>query len=394
MSGPTTGMASAVSLAGVRVCVLRTGPYAHDKRTIQVAAHLADAGAAVTVVCVAPSASRYETDGGVSVVETWPGDPSTHPWRPVRIALNVLRMWRQHRALVRLARCARPDVVHCMNVDTLTVGRAVRSARLVYDAREHFATTGVVRWYVRRWWGLAERRGARGADAVLTVSDPIAEDLAQRYSIARPVVIYNGCTRHVEAATHVHVPLRLIHLGKFFPDRNLEEIIDAMAAFRGRAVLALQGWGVMEASLRAKVADRELDDVVTFLPPVEPEAIAESIAEHDVGLFNIRPETQNLAWSAGNKLFEYLAAGLAVAVPEGLTVSRDIVRDADCGVVFEDGRIKDAIRYCVDHPEDVLRLKRNAIIAADRYSWNRQGRKLLEVYAGLTERLRPGGDTR
>ncbi len=377
-----TGSVSLEPLRGTRVCILRTGPLEYDKRTQQVAAILVSAGADVAVVCVAPAARAYETDAGYRVREVWPGAASADEVWAVRVVRNVFRLWRQYRLLVHLARSTRPHVVHCMNVDTLLVGLAVNRRCLLYDAREHFATTGHVRRYVRLWWMLKERLVVPRAAAVFTVSEPIADDLARRYSIASPTVIYNGCTSYAGTPAPGHAPLRLLHLGKYYLDRNIDEVIEIMGSLRGSATLTLQGWGEPEAALRARVTEMGLEDVVTFVPPVPPEDITESIASYDVGIINVRPDTQSLIWSAANKFFEYMGAGLVLVVPD-LRVMRAIVEEHRCGVVFDSaksGSLLTTLQLLAENPAWVEEMKRNSIKAAPAYSWEGQVGRVLEVY--------------
>ena len=46
-----------------------------------------------------------------------------------------------------------------------------------------------------------------------------------------------------------------------------------------------------------------------------PDAIVVALAPYDIGLVIDRPETDNARLALPNKLFEYMMAGLAVAVP-------------------------------------------------------------------------------
>ncbi|MBE0417156.1 MAG: glycosyltransferase [Coriobacteriia bacterium] len=373
----------ASALAGRRVCIIRNTSVEYDKRTREIARLLAGNGAEVTVLAVDVEGRRPDLGEGVELRQAGPGEPSRHPWRPLRIARNLLRSRRQHRLLVAEARGTGADVFHCMNVDTLLQGfLAARGRPVVYDSREHFATTGSYRRRRRWWWLLKERLLVPRCAAVLTVSQPIAEDLARRYSIPTPTVIYNGCEACVASAEPVHRPMRFLHLGKLFFDRHVDEMVLAMIALRGRAILTVQGWGDAERSLRELVAEQDFDDTVRLAGPCPPQEVVACASAHDVGLMNIKPETRNLEWSAGNKLFEYMAAGLAVLVP-GFPVMREIVEKADCGLLFEPLGVTELVErmtWLVEHPDEVERMKRNALAAAAEYSWEAQSPKLVSVY--------------
>ena len=96
-------------------------------------------------------------------------------------------------AILRL----QPDVVHAHDIVTLSAGmwaaRRLR-CRLVYDAHEletHTQYQGINRW-TRYWVAKYEKLLSRQANAVVTVSDRIADWLASEYGIVRPVVLFNA----------------------------------------------------------------------------------------------------------------------------------------------------------------------------------------------------------
>lgn len=373
-------------LHGGKICVLRLGPLVFDKRTQLVARSLARHGAEVRVIALRFGSSPAFEGSGYSVVELTPDPPSDSQIRLVRVVANLLKEARTLRRMAREVRRFAPDIVHCMNVQTLLPGvRGGGKALYIYDSREHFATTGHVKPHVRRWWMWLERRYVPRTAAVLTVSEPIARDLAQRYGVDSPVVIYNGCEDRVTAPQPVHTPLRLLHLGKAYVDRNVEELLDLLVAVGPGVTLALQAWGERAEDLRRAVQERGLEASVEFVDPVPPDDIVARISDYDVGVINVRPDTENLKWSAGNKIFEYMAAGLAMLVPQGLPVTDEIVDRAGCGVVFEPGTMAAAVREMQANPEQVGGYKRNAVAASPEYSWQEQERKLMAVYERLMQ---------
>src|SRR5204862_4873387 len=93
-------------------------------------------------------------------------------------------------------RC-RPSIVHAHDVDGLVIGyfaSRLCGARLIYDAHELWAdpahTQGMPQWVGH---GLRQLEGffARRADASITVSDSIADHMAQHQGITRPRVVRN-----------------------------------------------------------------------------------------------------------------------------------------------------------------------------------------------------------
>src|SRR5919202_1342231 len=234
---------------------------------------------------------------------------------------------------------APPDVVHANDFDTLPAGWLVarrRGARLVYDAHELYAdqepgTPVVYRGLVR----LLEGPLARRADAVVTVSEPIAEELERTLRLAsRPLVALNCPPRvEVDPAPRGDGPLRAIYQGAMGPGRPLEDLLVA-AEHAPEVELTLRVAGADPDALRA--AARHLPNVVVA-EPVPPDRLVEALAGFHVGLIINRPLTRNDELVFPNKLFEYLMAGLAVVVPRlpGMT---PLVQGESVGLTYEPGR--------------------------------------------------------
>ncbi|MBN1192839.1 MAG: glycosyltransferase, partial [Coriobacteriia bacterium] len=295
------------------------------------------------------------------------------------------------RSMVRAVREVSPDLVHCMNVDMLWVGfRASGCRRFVYDSREHFATTGDPPWLTRLWWVTKERILTPRAAGVLTVTDMIAEDLARRYRIPRPTALVNGCTSYVTEALPAHEPLRLLHQGRFYYDRHLDDVIEAVVRLDGRVQFTLQGWGHAEEDLKALVEQRGAGSFVVFQPPCPPDEVVAAAASHDVGIINIWPENDSHRWTGSNKLFDYMGAGIAELVTN-LDFTRRIIETEECGIVFDPPTVDalvDRLTYLVENPDEVARMKRNAVKAAAKYSWESQAPALYEAYERALERAR------
>lgn len=376
------------TLTGRRVTIIRGVYVERDKRTQQIARLLSEAGAGVQVVApgtISSAAIISPSDYQLDTVAWMPA--SKHPLWPIRVASNLCRnlirriRWSFH--VIRRVRAFQPDVVHCMNVDTLLLGfLSVGFHRYVYDSREHWATTGNVPKRVRFWWVLKERLLIPRASAVVTVTDMIADALEKEHGIPRPTVLLNGSLGAVSESTPSHAPLRLIHQGKLYRDRHLPDLIDAVMRHGGRATLTIQGWGDAEDELRDLIDARGAGSVVSMVPPVPLESAVSAAAEHDVGLINIWPDSMSHRWTGSNKLFDYMGAGLAQIVTN-LDFTRRVVEAAQCGIIVDPPTVDsfaDAIGWMIDNPNEVTRMKRNAVAAAPGYTWDGQADVLYGLY--------------
>lgn len=223
------------------------------------------------------------------------------------------------RLVMRAARRPRPSIVHANDLDTLLAAYVVsrwRRARLVYDAHELY--TGFDADPPRIWLRAITRiEGwlARAADAVITVSPEIAEELGRRYRLTRrPVVVLNcPALEPSEPAAH-RGPIRIVYQAAVGPGRDLDELARA-AALAG-----------VEVSARVLGAS-SFPPGIHRLEPVGPDALVRALLPFDVGLVIDQASTDNTRFALPNKLFEYLMAGLAVVVPDAPAMAALVERD-------------------------------------------------------------------
>jgi glycogen synthase len=245
------------------------------------------------------------------------------PLRVDRIAALV--------ALVRGALATSPEVVHAHDAAMLLPGLVVarcKRARLVYDSHELAASVP----YRERLWGWVvsalEWAVVPRCDAVITVSDGIADRLAERYRLRRrPTVVRNvsalaeggrgGLRRRLGIDRDVQL---VLHQGAPAPDRGCEVLLDAVARCDGVRLAFLgdpePGYG---ERLRAEIERRGLGVRVDLLASVPLGDLLANTVEADVGVTLLQDTCENHRLALPNKLFEYIAARIPViasAMPE------------------------------------------------------------------------------
>ena len=247
------------------------------------------------------------------------GDRDERPLlRELRGLYRLVRLARRTITLVRAGRTFGPsDVVHANDLETLPASYLLareRGSRLVYDAHELYAEferepPRIARAMLVR----LERRLARRADAVVTVSDAIAAELRQRLGVAPIVVLNVPPLDEREPPEPPPGPLRAIYQGAFGTGRSLEDLLEALRNAPS-ARLTLRVSRTPGEALRRELP-RDLADRIDVADPVPPDRVIDGLYGHHVGLLFDRPLTRNAELSSPNKLFEYLMAGLAVVAP-------------------------------------------------------------------------------
>jgi glycosyltransferase involved in cell wall biosynthesis len=321
-----------------------------------------------------------------------------------RLAAIALTVRSQRLAAIAVAPPA--DLVHAMAYMGIPVGLALGrrdGAPVVYDARDIYTEARNIARLpgpARRLFGWVERRWARGASRVMTVNRPYAEVMAQRFGTGLPVIVMNSWpasavqsepTRRLRDALGLGDEERIVlYHGGLFPDRGIEQLIAALGRLGPEVHLVLLGYGVLEPELRRQAMDPALGGRLHVLPAVPPAELLDWVASADIAAMPIQPSTLNHRLTTPNKLFEAMAAGVAV-VASNLPGMAAIVEETGCGVTCDPAdpkAIAGAIRAILELPDDARLAMRERALAAARgpYAWETQVDVLLAEYSRLTGR--------
>ena len=377
----------------------------HDSRTRRIAASVAARGHAVTVLSRAGAGlpAAEELDGyrilrvGRAAERRLPG--------PVRVLDRALAT----RGHARAARAvdAGADLYHAMAYMGLPValdlaGRA--GAPAIYDARDLYAdarSMARLPGLARRVALARERAWVRRAAALVTVNSALADVLASRLGVARPVVVMNCPPRWTppeapERRFHARLSLSpgarvVLYHGGLVADRGIEVLLAAAPALPHDAVVVLMGFGPLRDSFARRAAEPGLAGRVHVLPAVAPRDVLAWVASADVAVMVNQPATLNERLSTPNKLFEALAAGVPVVSSDFVERRRIVVDDPDGPL----GRVCDptdpaavaaAVRdlLALDEPGRAGLRARILRAAHERYAWEAQLEVLLALYGRVT----------
>jgi glycosyltransferase involved in cell wall biosynthesis len=179
-----------------------------------------------------------------------------------------------------------------------------------------------------------------------------------------------------------------LYLGGVNPLRNIETVIHAHQYLPDACVFVIRGPGVdaYGHSYHTLAQALGLEQRVFCLPPVAMEEVIGAAAGANCGIVMLRNICKNFYWFYPNKFFEYMLAGLPVAVSHFPDVTTHVAREK-CGVVFDPDSpqsIAAALRRLYEHPEEAQAMGRRGREGVVReYNWERASETLLQAYRTL-----------
>jgi len=291
----------------------------------------------------------------------------------------------------------RADVCRFHDPELLPIGVLLKiftGAKVIYDVHEDVPEQILTKHWIPRLlrrplagvFNAFEKLLARALDAVVVATEGIAEKFAH----LKPIVVHNypdlgmlpkPCTRSGGGKEKV-----LVYIGGISEIRGAMEMVQALEHLSPVWDIRLDLIGKfeppdLEQELQALPGYRR----VRFLGWMPPERVYTHLENADVGLVCLHPEPRfMIAWPV--KLFEYMAAGLPV-VASNFPLWKEIVEGNRCGVTvdpLDPKAIAQAIEYLLTHPEEAHQMGENGRRAVEeKYNWEREKEKLLELYEQL-----------
>jgi glycosyltransferase involved in cell wall biosynthesis len=384
--------------------------YPWDVRTEKVCRALTEAGHDVHLV--ARNNSRRPT------VERLP-EATVHRLAPLRAVprrLNTASMFpaffnpRWLRAIERVARANRADLIICRDLPLAIA--AIRIARrlgipMVLDMAENYPAMLRSQWGTGRM-GLmdlfvrnptvarqVERWVLPRVDGVMVVIEESGERLEwEGVPRERLAVVGNTPPRgrlQDAAATHAAGPLEVVYLGLLELNRGLATLLDAMAHLaqqHAAARLTVIGDGVDGDAVREHANRLGLTPrTVVFRGRVPNAEALSALPKAHVGVV---PHWKDPNWDTTipNKLFDYMAAGLAVVTSNAAPAARVVTR-VGCGYVHQDRDPRDLARVLGILGDPAIRRSaaargRNAI--RTEYYWERDVERMLDLIQATVAR--------
>jgi len=281
------------------------------------------------------------------------------------------------------------DIISSIDLDTILPGflvSKVRNKKFVYDAHEYFTEVieVVSRPNVKRFWERIERFVLPKIKYAYTVSESLQKEFEKKYPI-KFEVIRNVPLLEDNDNNDVLVKEKvLIYIGAVNQGRGLELLLEVVKEVNCK--LWICGKGDVYQDLIVKSKSLGIDDWVTFYGYVLPEELRKITKQAYVGYLLLEKESLSYYYSLANKFFDYVHAGipqLVINFPEYQVINQqyevalltDLTKDS----------IKQNLKKLWEDEALYTRLKNNTARAKLEFNWQKESKKLIDIYKRLEE---------
>jgi glycosyltransferase involved in cell wall biosynthesis len=399
-----------------RVCVLLNKDFFHQTRLIREHDILTQAGYAVSLICVAdnPEKPKYERLENGEVHRLFKKRLYKYHLFSLRLVKYFFKVLKNH------PRC---DYVHAHDPATLLLGWLLAktwNAKLVYDAHEYWdAFFDDEEAALKNNPGLKPRQRAKKlrqlawtrrfetwvlprCDAVLAVNDTIGQRMQakvqnkiRRYLTLRNIASYQTIPKTRKLHEHFGLPEQtkiILYQGQIAEKRGIHKAVEAIEHLTDLQVALVLIGPVLpsdepffKAVLSRVEQSERLRGRVFYKGFAAPDELLHWTASADLGLQPIMNWNMSYYLCLPNKTFEYIQAGLPIASSD-FPELRNVVNGYNIGVLFDPDdprQIAEQIRRYFDSPELQQTFLANLKRAKEELCWEREGQKLLDLYASL-----------
>ncbi len=269
--------------------------------------------------------------------------------------------------------------------------KLVKRRPIIYDAHEYFMghTTFNGRSAKREIWRFVEKIAVKLSDALITVSEPIAEQYVKDYPELKDVYVIRNLPHKVDLPSFNKKEIyedsvkSVVFSGYLLPGRSLHNIIRAFSLINDKNIkLVIIGNGILKKELVQLTAELGLNDSVTFKALLPNHQVIPALSHYDLGLSLIEADCLNRQFALPNKFFEYLSAGLPILASNIITQKAYMERYKVGKTINPDTpeTIAKAVREMLSDKINYPIWQKNAFMAANELNWQNESPKLKKIF--------------
>lgn len=374
----------------MKICHLTSVHERYDVRIfLKQCRTLARAGHDVTLIVA--DGRGPEIKDGVHIVDTG-----------ARASSRLLRMTQTTRQVLAAARATGCTVFHLHDPELIPIGLRLKrdGAKVIFDAHEDYITDILTKRYLSKLgmariasmaYGRFEKRALASFDGVIAAYDAIAQSYRNR-GISTYVINNYPVEEEINSKIRATIePGFVCYTGAVTTIRGVPQIVDAMAHCKVPVKLLLIGpFTEKHAQSTGKTSDGW--HKVEAFGRLDRSAMRAQMARCSAGIVTFLPVANHVA-AQPNKLFEYMAAGLAV-IASDFPLWKSIIEAEGCGICVDPANPQ-AIAAAIDvlnaDPQRARQMGeagRQAVVR--KYNWNAEAKKLILYYDQLASRPEAG----
>lgn len=309
-------------------------------------------------------------------------------------------------AIKKTARQINADVLHVHDLplafSTIKVAKSLQIP-VVFDLHENYPAamdlwhqSGLARWTIRNpnIARYLEKKCLTKADSIIVIAEEHKEYL-EAYGVEGEKIYIVENTPYRSLAQNHRINANsttfdkkktLLYFGKINPERNLEIALKALPAIQNKVPdckLLVVGDGPALPFIKEEANRLGLNKSVEFTGWINLDKAIPHLKNCDIC---IMPHGSNdfLDLGVPNKLFEYMAMGKPVVIPDSKASAR-VVREANCGTIFKPDSVESfadaTIKALLSDKEQLGNNGKNLILK--KYNWEKTEESLLELYSKI-----------
>lgn len=267
-----------------------------------------------------------------------------------------------------------------------------RDSKIVYDAHEletETASSGLFRRVISK---IVERTLIKSTDAVIVVSESIADWYKNEYGLSEVHVIKNvpkSSGERPDKSDYLRTYFGIgqeerifLYSGLLEEGRSISILLEVFGQVEPENHVVFLGGGSLEKEIKSY--EKECSNIHHH-PPVAPHEVTSVAAGADIGLCLIENAGLSYYYSLPNKLFEYLMSGIPIVVSDFPDMGR-IVEEYKCG--WKTPPAADSLLELISSIDetDVMEKRAGAVEIPEYFGWGFEEKKLIRIYERLLGR--------
>jgi len=308
--------------------------------------------------------------------------------------------------LFMLAVKEKAEIYHLHDPELIPIGLILKlfGKKIIYDVHEHYPNTILDRYWIPKslryttsnLFDLFEKVFVLFFDYVIYTT-PIVGERYKELKV-RTERIENYPLIELSEIFKKNPQKYIIYLGEMTKIRGITELIEAF----NMVVKKYSEWRLyLVGSVEPPSFSKEIEQLISklnlkqninLIPWVPYEEKEKFSSQASIGIVIYLPYPNNIS-CLPNKLFDYMLVGLPV-VASNFPLYKEIVDTDRCGLIvdpLDPKEVAKAIEYLIEHPDEARRMGKNGKKAIlEKYNWEKEGRKLLDIYARILDNVRDG----